>query len=233
VSPARTPNAITVGATTNSDARASFSNWGTCVDIFAPGASITSAWFTSASATNTISGTSMASPHVAGAAALLKAQNPGWTPQQIRDAMVANATPGKVTSPGSGSPNSLLYVGTGTVEPPPPGCTATNGTDVQIPDLATVTSDIAISGCNRAASASATVELHIVHTWRGDLRVNLLAPDGTSYALFTGGGGSADNLDLTATVNLSSETANGTWRLQVRDAASADTGYLNSWTLTV
>ncbi|GAA1029346.1 serine protease [Virgisporangium ochraceum] len=235
-SPARTATAITVGSTTNTDARSSFSNVGTCVDIFAPGSNITSAWRTSDTATNTISGTSMASPHVAGAAALLKAQNPTWTPQQIRDAMVANATPNKVTSPGSGSPNLLLNVGGGTVEPPPPpppGCSGTNGTDVMIPDNTTVYSDIAISGCNRNASATASVTADIRHTYRGDLVVDLVAPDGSTYNLHNGAGGSADNLSIAATVNLSSEAASGTWRLRVQDTATFDTGYVNTWSLTV
>ncbi|WP_225410464.1 S8 family serine peptidase [Stigmatella hybrida] len=110
-SPARTPSAITVGATERTDARASYSNYGTCLDIFAPGSSITSAWYNSTTATSTISGTSMASPHVAGAAALYLAANPSATPQQVRDALVNNGTAGKVTSPGTGSPNVLLYTG--------------------------------------------------------------------------------------------------------------------------
>ncbi|MCI0687857.1 MAG: S8 family peptidase, partial [Sporichthyaceae bacterium] len=109
-SPARTPAAITVGATTITDARASFSNFGTCLDIFAPGNNITSAWSTSNTATNTISGTSMASPHVAGAAALVVSANPSWTAQQVRDFLVNNATTGVVTNPGTGSPNRLLFV---------------------------------------------------------------------------------------------------------------------------
>jgi subtilisin family serine protease len=116
-SPARVPAAITVGATQNTDAAASFSNYGTCVDILAPGVNITSAWYTGNTATNTISGTSMASPHVAGAAALVLAANPTWTPQQVRDALVANATPDVVTNPGTGTPNRLLYV-TGDSNPP-------------------------------------------------------------------------------------------------------------------
>ena len=108
-SPARVPEAITVGATTNTDARASYSNYGTCLDIFAPGSSITSSWYTSTTATNTISGTSMATPHVAGAAALYKQANPSATPQQVRDALVNNATSNVVINPGVGSPNKLLY----------------------------------------------------------------------------------------------------------------------------
>jgi aqualysin 1 len=108
-SPASTPLAITVGATTISDARAGFSNYGACLDLFAPGDSITSDWYTSDTATNTISGTSMATPHVAGAAALYLSQNPSATTTQVRDAIVNNATNGKVTNPGTGSPNKLLF----------------------------------------------------------------------------------------------------------------------------
>ncbi len=110
-SPARVTEAITVGATTSSDARASYSNYGSVVDLFAPGSSITSTWRTSDTATNTISGTSMASPHVAGAAALHLAGNPSATPAQVSSALTSSATTGVVTSPGSGSPNRLLYVG--------------------------------------------------------------------------------------------------------------------------
>jgi subtilisin family serine protease len=109
-SPARTPTAITVGATQRSDASASFSNFGTCLDIWAPGVGITSSWIgANNTSTNTISGTSMATPHVAGAAARYLANNPRATPQQVRDALVNAATQGKVTNPGTGSPNRLLF----------------------------------------------------------------------------------------------------------------------------
>jgi aqualysin 1 len=108
-SPASEPSALTVGATTSSDARSSYSNYGTCVDLFAPGSGITSAWITSASATNTISGTSMASPHVAGVAALALQANPTASPAAIASFIVENATPNMVGSAGTGSPNLLLY----------------------------------------------------------------------------------------------------------------------------
>lgn len=108
-SPARVAAAITVGATTNTDARASYSNYGSCLDLFAPGSSITSAWYSSDTATNTISGTSMATPHVAGVAALYLQAHPSSTPTQVRDAIVNNATSGVVSNRGNGSPNKLLY----------------------------------------------------------------------------------------------------------------------------
>ena len=110
-SPAAEPGAITVGATTSTDARASFSNYGSCVDIFAPGQQITSASYASDTGTAVMSGTSMASPHVAGAAALVLGAHPTWTPTQVRDALVTNADSGLVTSAGTGSPNKLLYTG--------------------------------------------------------------------------------------------------------------------------
>ncbi|MFC9129552.1 S8 family peptidase [Streptomyces sp. NPDC057099] len=107
-SPARVTEAITVGATTNTDAKASYSNYGSVLDIFAPGSSITAGWHTSDTATNTISGTSMATPHVAGAAAVYLAGHTSSTPAQVASALVAGATTGKVTSAGTGSPNRLL-----------------------------------------------------------------------------------------------------------------------------
>lgn len=108
-SPARAANAITVGSTTTTDARSSFSNFGTCLDLFAPGSGIQSAWVTSDTATATLSGTSMASPHVAGVAALYKQANPTASSTTIRNAIVNNATTNVVGNPGTGSPNRLLY----------------------------------------------------------------------------------------------------------------------------
>jgi subtilisin family serine protease len=130
LSPARTASAITVGATTNTDASASYSNYGTCLDLFAPGSNITSAWNSSTTATNTISGTSMASPHAAGVAALYLGANPNAAPATVRDALVANGTTGRVANPGPGSPNVLLYSGflnTGGTSPPPPPSGLVNG----------------------------------------------------------------------------------------------------------
>ena len=108
-SPARAPGALTVGATTSTDARASYSNFGKCLDLFAPGSGITSAWHTSTMALNTISGTSMASPHVAGVAALILQETPGASVSTVNSTVTGRATLNKVTSAGRGSPNRLLY----------------------------------------------------------------------------------------------------------------------------
>ncbi|MEV6666186.1 S8 family peptidase [Streptomyces nigra] len=107
-SPARVTQAITVGATTSTDARAGYSNYGSVLDLFAPGSSITAGWHTSDTATNTISGTSMATPHVAGAAAVYLAGHTSATPAAVASALTSGATTNVVTSPGSGSPNRLL-----------------------------------------------------------------------------------------------------------------------------
>ncbi|MET7426595.1 M4 family metallopeptidase [Dactylosporangium sp. NPDC005555] len=114
-----------------------------------------------------------------------------------------------------------------------PGCSGTNGNDVAIPDNTTVTSTIVISGCARNASATSSVNVAIYHTYRGDLVVDLVAPDGSVYNLANRTGGSADNIIQNFSVNLSSEAANGTWTLRVRDAATLDTGRIDTWTLTL
>jgi serine protease len=234
-SPARAPSAITVGSTTSTDARSSFSNFGTCVDIFGPGSSITSAWYTSTTATNTISGTSMASPHVAGVAALYLATNTTATPAQVTSAIINASTPNKVTGPGTGSPNRMLYSLFGTTPPPPPpptGQTYTNTADYAINDNATVDSPITVSGRTGNAPSNASVTVAIVHTYQGDLKVDLVAPDGSLYNIHNRTGAGTDNINKTVTLNLSTEALNGTWKLRVNDNANADTGRIDSWSVT-
>src|SRR5690606_15589144 len=109
VSPARTPLAITVAASDpTNDNKASFSNYGSCVDIWAPGVGIKAAWASSNTSTNTISGTSMASPHVAGAAALYLGANPGASPAQVQQGLIDNANVNCINNP-TGTANVLLH----------------------------------------------------------------------------------------------------------------------------
>src|SRR5687768_3356555 len=115
---------------------------------------------------------------------------------------------------------------------PGPGTTYTNGTDFAINDNATVDSPITVSGRTGNAPTNASVSVNIIHTYRGDLKVDLVAPDGSLYNISNRAGGSADNLSGTFTFNLSSEPLNGTWKLRVNDNANADVGRIDTWSIT-
>jgi len=140
-SPANVPSAITVSATDATDTKASWANYGTCVDIFGPGVNITSSWYDGA--TKTISGTSMATPHVVGAAALYLEGNPSATPAQVASALTGNATANLVRNGGSGSPNRLLYTG------------SASGTPTGTPPVAAFTKSCSGRSCTFDASTSA------------------------------------------------------------------------------
>ncbi len=160
-SPAREPLVITVAATGSNDARASFSNFGSCVDVFAPGASITSAWITSNTASNTISGTSMAAPHVAGHVVQILQANTGFTPDQIESLLLSNSTPNVVTS-ASGSPNRLLYTLLPTVSEPvsPPPVVEPEPT----PEPTPATSAVALSASTTKVKSSWTAVVTLTAT---------------------------------------------------------------------
>lgn len=235
-SPARVEEALTVGSTTDTDARSSFSNYGPIVDIFAPGSDITSAWHTGDSATNTISGTSMAAPHVAGAAALVLGEDTSASPSQVASALDSAAVSGKVGDPGTGSPNKLLQVGEGSGEEPgepgEPGNRFENNETYQISDRETVESPLNVNGVTGNAPAGLKVDVDIKHTWIGDLQIDLVAPTGDTFRLKDyREGGSSKNIQETYTVDASTVAANGSWKLRVSDNAYLDSGQIDSWAL--
>ncbi|MFF0558184.1 S8 family serine peptidase [Streptomyces sp. NPDC004266] len=256
--PANCSGVITVASTNRAGARSYYSNYGTIVDVAAPGGETRNATDTPGTVTtpeNAIystlnsglttqstetykpyQGTSMAAPHIAGLAALLKSAKSTLTPADIESAIknTARPLPGTCTGGcGTGIADAAKAVDSVLNTTPPTGTVFTNSTDVAIPDNTTVSSSIAVTGRTGNAPATLKVGVDIKHTWRGDLVVDLVAPDGTVRNLKTSSSSdSADNVQTTYTVDASSEVANGTWKLQVRDVASGDTGYIDSWSLT-
>lgn len=229
-SPARVSQALTVGAVSVHDARSSYSNYGPLVDLFAPGDSITSAVSWGDDWSTVMSGTSMASPHVAGAAALHLGLNRTATPAQVATYLKDKATTGAVLDRGTGSPDRSLYVGAKANRVL--GTRFVNGKNHTIGDLKTISSPVTVSGITGKAPAQLDVEVYITHPDSGTLRIDLIAPDGTVYPLkdeYTGWG--ETNLVALYTVNASSETAAGVWKLRVFDAFAGNTGYLAAWAL--
>ncbi|GGS15263.1 MULTISPECIES: S8 family serine peptidase [Actinokineospora] len=231
--PGNEPSTINVGGTNSSDGKYSLSNYGSCVDILAPADGVIS--LSLGGGSTGMSGTSMASPHVAGVAALYLSTNTSATPQQVNDTLRANAIKDTINSPGAGSPNLLvntMFLGDG--NPPPPCEGGTKGDDVAIPDTNTaVTSDLVFSNCTGNASASTSVKVDINHTYTADLKVELVGPSGRAFLLHAPAGiGSAAGIHQTFTVDASGEAKNGTWRLRVTDIYRHDTGVIDTWTLT-
>ena len=190
-SPARAASAVTVGATTSSDARASFSNTGTCLDLFAPGAGIPSAWHTSPTATNTISGTSMAAPHVAGAAALLLESAPTASPAAVAETVLGAATTGLVTGAGVGSPNLLLHTAAGSA----PVAEAPTTAPAPAPTAPSAPSDVTGRAAKRAAIVSWTLggdggsplTGQTVRVYRGGTAIGSVATSATATSIKIGG----------------------------------------------
>ncbi|MET9225278.1 S8 family serine peptidase [Lentzea sp. NPDC003310] len=256
--PANCTGVITVAASSREGNKAFYSNFGTRIDIAAPGGetrrgtdtpgTITTPengiWSTLNAGTTTpgaenykpYQGTSMAAPHIAGLAALLVAKKPSLTPAQVKDLIKTNSRPLPGTC--SGGCGAGLADATKTVNAvdttPPPSGGLENTTDVAIPDRGTAVTSSITSTLTGNASSSTKVGVDIVHTYRGDLVIDLIAPDGTAYRLKNSSSSdSADNVVATYTVNASSEVAAGTWKLRVQDVYSGDTGYINAWNLTL
>ena len=187
-SPASAPSALTVGATDSYDSRASYSNYGSCLDVFAPGTGITSAWVGSNAAYATISGTSMASPHVAGVAASILGANPTYTPAQVRQAIVDSATQNVVASVGTGSPNLLLNAAFGTSSaplpppPPPPSDTTTvtppPPTPAPTPNITMTVSKTKNGKWNAANIVWAGATTTNVDLYRNNVKLSSTANDG-------------------------------------------------------
>ncbi|MFD9166287.1 S8 family serine peptidase [Streptomyces sp. NPDC059558] len=240
--PTELPGVVTVSAM-GTTAKASYSNYGlNVVDVTAPGGDATGIYSTLPGGKyGSMSGTSMASPHVAGVAALLASTNPGITPAQLRDKLATQANDVACPSDGrcKGTTAKNGFFGEGQVDAlkavgstPPPGKYFENAGDFAIGDNATVESPITVSGVTGNAPATLKVGVNVVHTYIGDLKVDLIAPDGTVYTVHNRAGGSTDNINQVYTVNASSEVANGTWKLRVNDNAGGDTGRIDSWNLT-
>ncbi len=357
-SPASCNNVVNVASITSASARSSFSNYGTLIDVSAPGSGILSTLNSGtagpgAESYASYNGTSMASPHVAGAVALVQSRRLAlglalYTPAEVEAQLKATsyALAGACSGGcGTGIINAkaLVDAAGGTTPPPPPptggtltkgvavtGLAATTGnalvytlavpagstnltfttsggtgdsdmyvqfgaaptdtayvcrpylggnaetctiaapsagtyyvrlkayssfsgmslvgnytagggggsqtysntTDYTISDNATVDSPIAVSGRTGNGPAAASIAVNIVHTYKGDLKVDLVAPDGTLYNIHNRTGGGTDNIVGTFSKNLTSEALNGSWKLRVNDNAGGDTGYINSWTIT-
>ncbi|MCP2198193.1 S8 family peptidase [Lentzea flava] len=256
--PANCSGVITVAATSREGNKAFYSNYGSRIDIAAPGGETRRGTDTPGTITtpengiystlNTgattpgsetykpYQGTSMAAPHIAGLAALLVAKKPSITPADVKTLIKNNARPLPGTCSGgcgAGLADATKTVNALTTTPPPSGGALENTTDVAIPDLGTGVSSITSSASGNASS-TVKVGVDIVHTYRGDLVIDLIAPDGTAYRLKNSSSSdSTDNVVATYTVNASSEVAAGTWKLRVQDVYSGDTGYINAWNLTL
>ena len=243
--PANCANVVAVAATNRSGGRSYYSNYGALIDVAAPGGELTQTtsnngiWSTLNSGATTpgtesyafYQGTSMAAPHVAGVAALILSKG-AKTPAEIETLLKNNtrAFPATCTTCGTGIVDANKVISALTVTPPPGGFFQNVG-DYSISDNVTTDSPITVSGQAGNASATLSVAVNIVHTYQGDLKVDLVAPDGSLYNIHNRTGAGTDNIIKTVSINASSEVANGVWKLRVNDNAGGDVGYINSWSM--
>ncbi|MFC5661656.1 S8 family serine peptidase [Kitasatospora misakiensis] len=244
--PTELPGVVTVSAMASGTGKASYSNYGRgVIDVAAPGGDGSTGVYSTlpGGKYGTKSGTSMASPHVTGVAALIASANPSFTPADIRARLASQANDVACPSDsrctgttannaffGEGQVDALKAVGGST---PPTGKFFETQTDVAIADNATVDSPLTVTGVGGNAPATLKVGVDIKHTYRGDLVLSLVAPNGTVFLLEDfANSDSADDVAKTYTVNASASTADGTWKLRVKDGASGDVGTVDAWNLT-
>ncbi|WP_405742911.1 proprotein convertase P-domain-containing protein [Streptomyces sp. NBC_00028] len=235
--PACVPNAVSVGATTDDDEVASFSNHGPLLDVFAPGNGIVSSVLTGY---DSKSGTSMATPHVAGAFAVLRQAYPDKTLAELEALLKSTGTP--VTDEAGVTVPRIdvgKAVGAATPAPAPEPADTTRRTKIlndasyAVPDLGTVQSPITVSGVTGNAPKNLQVSVAVTHDWLGEVKIDLVAPDGQTYALkATNGTDPGGTLTKTYTVDASVSPASGTWKLQVADKSAGGTGTIDDWALT-
>jgi subtilisin family serine protease len=193
-SPASAPGAITVGAMRQGDMMAGFSNYGPCVDMFAPGFSVTSDWYTGDNIVWVQDGTSSAAAHTSGAAAMYIALHPSATPADVSNGLAGAATTGVLTGLGSGSPNRLLYTGDGSAAPPPPPPTSTNN-----PPTASFTVSCSRAKCKFDGSGS-TDDVGIVsYTWTFGDGASLTSTSAIASHTYTAKGTFTESVTLTVT----------------------------------
>ncbi|BAJ25970.1 MULTISPECIES: S8 family serine peptidase [Kitasatospora] len=228
-SPARVPTAITVGATDVEDDVTWYSNYGPLVDLHAPGEEITSAGIAYDDDYDVMSGTSMASPHVAGAAALYLADHRTATPAQVSTALTSASTTGSIGALEPGTADRLLY--TGSIPNRAPGRRFTNDADTPI-GVAPLVSSITVTGVPGSGPANLDVAVDIVHDWPYDLVIDLVSPAGKVFRLKEENfSGPFNDVHKLYGVDASTGAANGVWQLRVTGGSEYFDGYLDRWAL--
>ncbi|MFI9340337.1 proprotein convertase P-domain-containing protein [Streptomyces sp. NPDC052773] len=238
--PACVPSAIAVGSSTDDDQLSSFGNRGALLDVLAPGTGIVSAL--PGDTYGSKNGTSMAAPHVAGAYAVLREAFPAKSVAELETLLESSGK--AVTYTGATTPRIDLGQALGSAQPEPqpepePQPSAkprashiVNDTDHAIPDAGTVESPITVSGISGSAPKNLRVSVEATHEWRGDMKIDLVAPGGTVFPLKAmSGTEDGGTLNTTYTVDASASAANGAWKLRVQDGSEGATGTLKQWSL--
>ncbi|MYS14523.1 S8 family serine peptidase [Streptomyces sp. SID4982] len=234
--PGCVPSAVTVGSTTDDDQLSAFTNRGPLVDLFAPGTSIVSSVPGNTYASK--NGTSMAAPHVVGALAVLKQTYPTESIDSLVSLLATSGTP--ITYTGATTPRIDVGKAVTAIEPKPEAddkpraFQVDNDKDVNIPDApgAPADSPLTITDQSGNAPKNLTVSVSITHTFRGDIKLELISPSGTAYLLKSSNASDGtDDIVAEYPVDASQSPANGEWRLRMTDTDDGDTGKLETWSL--